>query len=213
MNRYYGQFDPPVDKFIYDNFFANDPKIDTGFFIECGAFDGVIDSSCKFFEETLGWKGINIEAAPPIFEKLCTNRPNSTNYNLALSDFNGKAEFTHAIHPELGTAFGNGSLRHTDEHKRELDEKGCTYQKFEVEVVTYPRLIEMCNIAQLDLFVLDVEGAEISVIRSMKESTVLPSVFCVEHGNVGQQLIVSEVEQLGYRFVCDSYVNSFFVRK
>lgn len=44
---YYGQFDPPVDKFIYDRYSRQLPL--QGCYIECGSFDGVI--SIFFCEE------------------------------------------------------------------------------------------------------------------------------------------------------------------
>ena len=101
MNKYYGQFDPPVDKFIYENFFATNEKKNEGFFIECGAGDGVTESSCKFFEESLGWSGINVEAAPPLFKRLIVNRPGSLNINCALSDYIGKPNLRMRFTPDM----------------------------------------------------------------------------------------------------------------
>ena len=59
--RFYGQFDPPVDRFLFERFFAGSKR--PGVFIECGAFDGETESSCKFFEESLGWWGTGIRTA------------------------------------------------------------------------------------------------------------------------------------------------------
>jgi hypothetical protein len=36
--KFYRQFDPSVDQFIYERYFKD--KNSPGFFIECGAFDG-----------------------------------------------------------------------------------------------------------------------------------------------------------------------------
>jgi hypothetical protein len=36
--RFYGQFDPPVDRFLFERYFAGSKR--PGVFIECGAFDG-----------------------------------------------------------------------------------------------------------------------------------------------------------------------------
>src|ERR1700722_17301469 len=102
---YYGQGVgdyPRVDEYIHKTFF-NDVK--NGFFVECGAFDGTIDSTCKFFEETMGWTGMNIEPVPYLFDKLIINRPNSINEKVALSSTNKKAIFTNAIHPTLQRNF------------------------------------------------------------------------------------------------------------
>jgi len=210
--KFYGQFDPPVDKYLFENFFVDKKLEGKGLFIECGAFDGETENSCKFFEETLGWNGINVEPSPVIYQELIKKRPDSTNVNVALSNYKGKAKFTSVIHPTFGEMCTNGSLHHGEKHKETLDQMGCTYKEYEVNVITYPQLIERYNVRKVDLFVLDVEGNELQVIDSMKDSKILPKVFCVEHGNLDQQEVVKAVEDLGYRFVSESFVNSFFVR-
>ena len=209
--NFYGQFDPPVDKYIYENFFLDNELVGKGFFIECGAFDGETESSCKFFEESLGWSGINVEPSPVIFPQLLKNRPDSTNVNVALSNYSGKATFTSVVHPTYGEMCTNGSLHHKDKQKETLDQMGCEFKEYEVNVITYPQLIKRYGVKKVDLFVLDVEGNELQVIDSMKASKVLPKVFCVEHGNLDKQEVRRAVENLGYRYVSESYVNSFFV--
>ena len=85
--KFYGQFDPAVDRFIYERYFVGRPG--PGVAVECGAFDGLTESSCKFFEESLGWACVNVEPYPPAFAKLVVNRPLSTNINVALSSWTG----------------------------------------------------------------------------------------------------------------------------
>ena len=123
--RYYGQFDPSVDRFLHERYFLDAPPGLT--LMECGAFDGEFESSGKFFEETLGWRAINIEPSPRIFSKLIQNRPMSTNLNIALSDMNGIAEF-HDVHYPGWELCTNGSIRHTAQHRDFLDNAGCTYE-------------------------------------------------------------------------------------
>lgn len=211
--QFYGQFDPPVDKYIYENFFEHKKLANKGFFIECGAFDGETECSCKFFEETLGWKGINVEPSPVVFEKLLQNRQESINVNVALSNVSGKATFTSVVHPTFGEMCTNGSLSHGKAHKEWLDSVGCEYKKYDVNVITYKDLIEKNNVSKVDLLVLDVEGNEFNVIESMKGCEVLPRVFCVEHGNLDKYKVRTKVEELGYSFHSESFVNSFFVKK
>src|SRR5262245_56341760 len=115
--RFYGQFEPPQDQIIYESYFADS---EPGFFLECGAFDGMTESSCFVFEESLGWVGANVEASPAIYPLLVKNRPKSKNIFAALSDKSGEGRFLHAVHPLLGNMFGNGSLNHTPEHKTDL---------------------------------------------------------------------------------------------
>ena len=45
-----------------------------GFFIECGANDGVNQSNTWYFEKKLNWRGILIEPVPNLFKELKKNR-------------------------------------------------------------------------------------------------------------------------------------------
>lgn len=221
--KYYGQFLPKVDEFIHNRYFSNNlsakrspfssKKRDPGFFIECGAFDGITESSCFFFEETLGWKGINIEPSPPIFSQLEQNRTKSLNLNVALSDKSGLYEFSHAIHPTLGKNFGNGSLNHTELHLNELLEIGCDFESFRVVTTTYQEITVEQEIERVDLMVLDVEGGEMEVIAGMNgcSKEVLPRILCVEHTLVGLENLKRVLLTMGYNYDCSSNSNSFFV--
>src|SRR5258706_8604355 len=105
MKRYYGQWVPEVDRVLDERYFKDRKNLVS---IECGAFDGIIDSCTKFFEDNYNWKTINIEPVPYLYQLLCKNRPNSINLKIALSDDNCKKKFTQVIHPILGNNFGNG---------------------------------------------------------------------------------------------------------
>lgn len=204
---YYGQF--LLDKYLHENYFKN---IMNGIFVECGACDGVLESTCKFFEESLGWNGINIEASPPLFEMLKINRPNSVNINCALSNFNGESVFTHAIHPNLGNRFGNGSLNHTDFHKKMLINDGCSFKEYTVQckkfvdIFIYPK--------EIDLFVLDVEGGELEALTGILEidKKYYPKVFCIEHTMVGLDNLKIKLEK-DYILKDIQQHNAIFLRK
>jgi FkbM family methyltransferase len=209
--KFYGQFDPPVDKLLYEHYFQNYTR--PGFFIECGAFDGITECSCKFFEETLNWTGINIEPSPPIFRQLEINRPESKNLNIALSNSKGSALFHQVIHPEYGELCSNSSLCHTSSHHQWLVDIGCTFKDYQVQTITWTDLIKNFRIPSVDLFVLDVEGAEREVIQGMKKSRVLPRIFCIEHGHCNYPNELQDLlHPFGYRYDFSSDVNSFFVQ-
>jgi FkbM family methyltransferase len=206
--RFYGQHNPPVDKILYDSYFKNQNK---GFFIEAGACDGILESSCKFFEEFLGWKGINIEPDPYLYKRLCINRPDSKNINVALSSKNGISSFTHVIHPNRKHIFGNGSLQHKSSHKASLDRINCKYEEFIVKTITYHTLLAKESIECIDLFVLDVEGHELEVLKTLTGAKVLPKIFCIEHTMHDLELLSGMMKDLGY--VLDQQVNnnSYFI--
>lgn len=212
--KFYGQFNPPVDQFIYERYFKRNPKIGKGFFVECGAFDGVTESSCKFFEEELHWSGINIEPSPPIYAKLMANRPKATNVNAALSNEGKEGVFRSVVHPVYGEMCTSGSLKHTEEHKKLLDDIGCSYKEYIVPILEWQELIERYKVTKCDLFVLDVEGNELNVIESMKKAnkSSLPKILVVEHGHLDKNKVIEEVKKLGYKYDISSYVNSYFIK-
>lgn len=209
--KFYGQFEPSVDRFIYERYFY-EKGID-GVFVECGAFDGVLDSSCKFFEETLGWRGFNFEPVPYIFNDLVCNRPDSRNLNLALSDRCGHEAFKQAIHPHLGRAFGNGSIAHAPSHMESLKEAGCTFEDIEISTTTWKQFIEDQQVTHVDLLVLDVEGHELSVLDGMRNCDVLPDVLCIEFGHIGLDRLRASLGEMGYVYDITSNANAYFVRE
>lgn len=212
--KFYGQFIPPVDKVIFDRYFNSTFN---GTSIECGAFDGVTENCTKFFEENFKWKTINIEPLPNVYKKLVHNRPNSINLNIALSDSNQEKTIYNYKHPSLNYDWGNASISHTDEHKRQLEEL-CgkdTIISHKVQCKTYNTIIKELGLTKLDLFVLDVEGHEKEVIKGMKGCDILPSVFVIEHGHRKPEDIANELQILNCKYRLDhiSHVNSYFVRE
>lgn len=145
------------------------------------------------FEKYKGWNGINIEPSPVIFEKLKRNRPHSMNLNFALSDRTGMDSFTAVIHPEFGELCTNGSLQHTSEHAKLLKEMNCQQKNYDVQTYDYKEFITVNGIKKIDLFVLDVEGNELKVIETMKNSQVLPDVFCIEFGHLNKDEIIKKL--------------------
>jgi FkbM family methyltransferase len=208
-NMFYGQFE--LDRILYETFFKDKRG---GFFVECGAFDGLTESTCKFFEESMGWTGFNIEPVPYAFNRLVQNRPNCINVQCALSSANKKMVFTNAIHPELGQHFGNGSLHHTASHKNELVNMGCRFETFEVECVTFNDLYSKYNLSSIDLFVLDVEGHELEALPGILQVPIAgyPNILCIEHSISGLDSI-SEMLKPHYTFHSRHAHNAFFVRK
>ena len=209
--KFYGQFVDPVDRFIFERYF---PDLSAGgTFVECGAFDGQTECSCKFFEETMGWRGINLEPVPHIFEQLQKNRPASRNLNLGLSSENQTLDFDVVVHPEFGKYTTIGSVSHSDKLHQTLVDDGCTFEPIKIDVISWPELVAREEILAVDLFVLDVEGHEMEVLKGMRDSQVLPHVMCVEFGHVGIEKLRAEMETLGYAFDRTSFANAYFIRK
>ena len=201
--KYYGQFKYPVDKYLHDKFFKD--KELPGICMESGAVDGVRISSTKMFEESLGWKSINIEPHPESFKQLVKNRPDSININCALSDKKGELMLMYGKNHILRAHIvADGTVAVPNRHK------------FVVEKIvarTYTDIIDELNLVSLDLFVLDVEGHEIEVMRGMLGSKVIPDVLCVETNRTSRKEMENLTRDMGYEYHSEYRVNSFFVKK
>ena len=222
--KFYGQFTPKVDEFIYKRYF-NSLDIN-GVCVECGALDGLTDSSCKFFEETLGWKCYNLEPNPHNYKQLAKNRPNSVNLNLGLADKKGKLEFNfQLIKDGDGNIIpaGNGSLLpYTQAQKEAIRNHNADIDSVLVDVINYKDFIAENNITHIDLFVLDVEGVEPLVIDGMKDADILPDIMVIEiNDKKNFPAIRKQMEELGnndrggggYVYDITSFVNYFFIKK
>jgi FkbM family methyltransferase len=158
----------------------------------------------------MGWTGVNIEPVPCHFEKLCKNRPDSINLNVALSHKIGEAKFTNALHPRLGNYFGNGSIRHADDHLQLLKRMNCTFEVLDVITTTFAEIVDILNLKSIDLFVLDVEGYEIEVLQGMKDTSTWPKIMCIEYTSCGNQLD-SIMKSYGYSLDKQVEANSYYI--
>lgn len=206
--NFYGQAE--VDRVLYQRFFRGRRQ---GFFVEAGAFDGLFTSSCLAFEKHLEWTGVNIEPVPALFERLQCNRPNSINLRCALGEEDSiTATFEHPLHPTEAHHFGQGSLCHTTEHRQRLLSIGCKFETYQVRVRTYPELARQHHWPAPDLFVLDVEGAELGILRAMLVAGLaLPRILCVEYPFIGLEALTRLVAP-SYSPAGTHHNNAFFER-
>lgn len=208
--KFYGQYINSffVDEYLYNRYFQTQ-KI--GSFIECGAYDGIEFSSCKFFED-IGWFGINIEPHPINFSKLEINRPKSININVALGNVPGK-DFLTVEDSHFGACgFIGNEGDWIKKEKKEFENRigaQLNYYKYPIEIKTYSQIITENNVQLLDLFVLDVEGFELKVIENMLTNNILPSVICVEYGHVGLQQLKQALNEK-YIFDANDNINAYF---
>jgi hypothetical protein len=89
-----------------------------GFFVESGAFDGVVFSNTLFFEASRNWTGLLVEANPALFQKVLqrSNRTASRAINACLSP-TGQHEQLEFI---LGDAIGGLSSYMSESHKQRI---------------------------------------------------------------------------------------------
>ena len=190
--KFYGQFNPPLDQLLYERYFKD--FYGKGVCLECGAVDGVNISSTKFFEESLGWTAINIEAHPGSFEKLIVNRPNSININVALSDTTGESYLVTGKNFFLRAYLVKENRKNTVKVKKD----------------TYKNIIDKLPIDHIDLMVLDVEGHEKQALNGMIGSRIIPNFLCVENNHVRRKSIEDIAELMGYKYDSTITINDIY---
>jgi len=212
--RYYGQHNnPQVDEYLHTEFFK---ETKNGLAIECGAYDGLFISSCKFFEEFLDWDIINIEADPELYKKLIKNRSSCSNFNLALTnkEQSGKTlEFKRVMSKKDDQILGLGGLYEDTDTQLTKIKRNFNVSSVSVKTTSYVDFSNQKISRDVDLFVLDVEGHEMSVLDGMHGSSYLPKVMCIEYPIVGLDKLTNKMEDLGYSFYSTVHNNAHYTLK
>lgn len=155
------------DLYLYENYFYGRVN---GTIFESGAYDGNRLSTSYMFEKYFDWFPIHVEASHQHFELLKMNRPDALNIHSALCNETKLVHFLHRL---------NGSS--VDGILEFMEKKFVTrFHKYwhrthdpqlikEMSCVTMPYLLQLLGITHLDIWVLDVEGAELPVLKAMEE--------------------------------------------
>ena len=132
-----------------------------GFFIECGAVDGEQFSNTVYLERKLGWGGLLIEANPTFFRAMRKKNRRAYLSNVCLSDRFERTRFV-----ATGT---HGGLRKTLKKGHRTFLRHRYRDVTEIEATCFPLyyLLKAINVTDVDYFSLDVEGAELKILRSI----------------------------------------------
>ena len=191
---------------------AFDP-LQSGFFIDVGAFDGIHLSNSYSFEQA-GWAGICVEANPDYFPICQRNRPGSICVHAACvgSGNGGKVKF---LMEPLGLLSGIRADQ-TEGMEQRYAWRGMTFPGFkqvEVPTTTLNQLIEehVPHEATIDLLSIDVEGTELEVLTGLSH----PVRIIVVEANTPVLAKALEIllDQRGYRLARTISQNLFFARE
>jgi FkbM family methyltransferase len=162
------------DKIIKNSFFRSKKN---GYFVEIGAFDGVLGSNCIHFEKSMNWEGIAIEPSKIQFEKLSKNR-NCKVLNAAISSTEKDVEFMEVIEgltQMSGINDDNYSAKSIIENN-----KNTKFNKNKIKTSTFEKSI---LIKEIDYLSIDIEGAELDVLKSINFQEYIVKVISVENNN------------------------------
>ena len=142
-----------------------------GFYIECGANDGVNQSNTWYFEKTLGWKGLLIEPVEEVFDELKKNRSKRNFFfKKALRPFSYKNK---NVFLKINPKDSLSTRSTTDDIDSRVQIKvQSSNLNFLLDKIKAPKII--------DFFSLDVEGDEFQVLKGINFKKYTFSYILVE---------------------------------
>jgi len=153
---------------LYNNYFCNTKG---GTFAEIGALNGLRWSNTKFFEDSMGWSGLLIEAAPSSASELKKNRNNETNLIVeggVCAQEQGTMSFQVGPNADVN---GNADL-----HGKGYSTVTVPCRPLSTMVRDF---LKKSGAAHIDFFSLDVEGGEFAVLSTF-DFSVPVHVWVVE---------------------------------
>uniref|UniRef100_K1S2G7 Methyltransferase FkbM domain-containing protein n=1 Tax=Magallana gigas TaxID=29159 RepID=K1S2G7_MAGGI len=134
-------------------------KKQSGFFVDIGAHDGQFLSNTLWLERQHAWTGLLIEANPDLCKKIDKLKRHAWRLCACLSNTLGSVTFI------KGDTVG-GVESHIDEHHMKMVQKK---DKITVPCYNLESVLDEIKTYHIDFFSLDVEGAEMAVLESLRD--------------------------------------------
>lgn len=176
------------------------------FYVELGANDGITQSNTKFLELYDGWAGILVEPTPELFEKLLQNRSRKNFFKRAAAcSFSNTKNWFKLQYGNLGTTPLDGEndiqdpYLHAINNRNILSKSEETYIFFAPAMTLNSILLEGNAPSVINFLSLDVEGAEIEVLKGIDFDLFIFQLICIETRSF--ENIKSFLEEKGYILV------------
>lgn len=199
---YYGR--NKIDKIIlkYLNF-------NNGFFVELGANDGIKESNTYYFEKNLNWKGILIEPSIENYEKCKKNRSKENFFfNNACVSFDYKKQYVDLFFSDLMTIpldLETDNPIEPSEHAKigqQYLNRSQSVKKIKSEASTLNNILNLSKSPKLiDFLSLDVEGAEIEVLKGIDHNKYRFKYILVESRN--KKKIINFMKNAKYELILE----------
>lgn len=191
------------------------PLRTTGFYIECGGFDGK-NKSVTWTLDALGWNGLLVEPLPHLAELARKNRPRARVVQAALAErgSTGVARFVH-ISGDDPAYEGSSHLVSRDTADAGAVKSAPMHGASEIDVpLSWMDEALKPHDGPVDLLVLDVEGAEPRVLAGLDLSKRRVRVMLIEDHALGESRALDDtLNPAGFKHVTWIGRNRLFIHK
>ena len=190
-----------------------------GFYVDIGAAHPVIDSVTKHFYDK-GWKGINIEPSPQLYNKLKNERSKDINLNIVITTNDGIVDFydvpnsgLSSLLEENALSIKNNEFQNDYNGNKVLEPAKLSIVSNRLETIFDKYVKDII----IDFLKIDVEGAEKSVIESNNWDKYKPKILIIESTKPNSQILTHGdweyiILNAGYSFVYFDGLNRFYLR-
>ena len=173
-----GQYNqPPVIEALF-----SDDNATKRFFIEAGAYDGIMGSNTLRLELNENWSGLLVEPNPKLYQTVKSRNRNAWTLPSCFSmrthpeivTFDAADQIGGIVNEETGSKPGDGL---TLEGARE---------EIRLQCVPLYSVLQALGNPRVDFFSLDIEGADLQVLRTIPFDLVDFSVIMIEVAHLGK---------------------------
>jgi FkbM family methyltransferase len=193
---HYGEF---AEDIFIDRIFR---KVKKGIYVDVGCYHP-FKGSLTFRLFNRGWNGINIDISKTSIDLFKISRNKDTNLNLAITDYDGDVFY-----------YENSPINQQNSIIKSNDQQS----KIKIKCNKLTTVLIENNIKNFDYLNIDVEGAELNVIRGLDFDKFSPNLISVENNNLLiKDYMESEVFKIltnnNYVFINKIGVTNFFIKK
>lgn len=176
------------------------------FFVHIGAHSGQLRDPLYAYIILRKWAGLLIEPQPVPFRELKASYEKNTDLifeNVAVSDINGVKPFYYIEpSPNLPEWISQLSSFHKsvpEQIKQQYPEASIVSKP--VECVTLSSLVAKHNISKVDIMVIDTEGHDFEILKSIDFEKIIPKLILFEHCHLSKsdyELAIKLLNREGY---------------
>lgn len=176
-----------------------------GFFVEAGAYDGESLSNTLYFEKTLGWTGLLVEANPRAYRELLNKDRHAWVTPSCLSVTKQMERISFLADGMVGGIQG---------FIKKLQVDVSNPYVYEVNVTCFPldMMLDAIGVQTVDFFSLDIEGSEAAVLRNFPFERVEVGVLSIEVNGLPSDLDAILLPH-GYRRVDASLLDVYYAKE